>query len=568
MAKHKHIRPSYKKARKPAPAEAPQTAVVPAEVPASAGAPQAAAAPPTTAGFRNRWLIVGTLKNTSDLHVGSGDVTERDRLRNAQKNAVDVAAVVRHHDGRPMVTGSSLKNVVRRWLGVRPNAAEVAARLLGEEPDTRAATADNSADGGRAGALHFFDAPAQRNGPSPDMPDFERGTWVSAGIGLSRTTRTVVEALLFHEERVPAGTAFGVEIAGQNLQPDEVAWLLAALGEGLRAGGLRLGAGSSDGDGSLEWQVTAVHRLDGGGVSDWLALNKAGYDALPSLADPDAERLQERARELAATPAPASQVKIQLSLNFEGRRLIVNDPSRAKQRGEERNDRFSLDYLRDEQGRVLVRGLRHALRAQAERILRTGRDDAACDITSRDAKCPPVRRADDVERPCLACRLFGGTGWKSAVSASRFTATGPGREQEQDFVAIDRFTGGGADALKFDAQTRVGAVLTGHLEVDLDRLHRSGVLAPALGLLFHVLRDLVEGDVTLGLGRSKGWGRFTVGTKLLTWPASLPGALSAFTAQQLPVAAGAEVPDFARGFVEHVLDHYDQWLLNDTAVTQ
>jgi hypothetical protein len=68
-------------------------------------------------------------------------------------------------------------------------------------------------------------------------------------------------------------------------------------------------------------------------------------------------------------------------------------------------------------------------------------------------------------------------------------------------LAIDRFTGGGADGLKFNAQAVYQPVLSGTLRLDVRRLDLW-----ALGLLALTLRDALEGDLTFGFGASKGYG--------------------------------------------------------------
>ncbi len=68
-------------------------------------------------------------------------------------------------------------------------------------------------------------------------------------------------------------------------------------------------------------------------------------------------------------------------------------------------------------------------------------------------------------------------------------------------MAIDRFTGGAAPGLKFDADYADRPRLTGKIRVDLDRIEPW-----ALGLLALTFRDLIEGDITFGFGASKGYG--------------------------------------------------------------
>jgi hypothetical protein len=115
-------------------------------------------------------------------------------------------------------------------------------------------------------------------------------------------------------------------------------------------------------------------------------------------------------------------------------------------------------------------------------------------------------------------RLFGAEGWGSVievgnfVEASRDGSPCPGEAYVQEFLALDRFTGGGAEERKFDAEGGWQPILKGTITVHLDRLKAMGEVQPALGLLALTLRDLAEGDLSFGWGTGKGYGWATVDT--------------------------------------------------------
>ncbi|MCI5126447.1 MAG: hypothetical protein D3925_18700, partial [Candidatus Electrothrix sp. AR5] len=73
-------------------------------------------------------------------------------------------------------------------------------------------------------------------------------------------------------------------------------------------------------------------------------------------------------------------------------------------------------------------------------------------------------------------------------------------KNRQDFVAIDRFHGGGKDGAKFAVEHSERPCFQGKITVS-SRVKESG-----RGLLALVLRDLREGDITLGFGANKGYG--------------------------------------------------------------
>src|SRR5437660_808130 len=66
----------------------------------------------------------------------------------------------------------------------------------------------------------------------------------------------------------------------------------------------------------------------------------------------------------------------------------------------------------------------------------------------------PAAAADVRARSCPVCRLFGHTELGGRVRVEETDLTDPGDRLVLDHVAIDRFTGGAADARKFDAAPR------------------------------------------------------------------------------------------------------------------
>lgn len=185
--------------------------------------------------------------------------------------------------------------------------------------------------------------------------------------------------------------------------------------------------------------------------------------------------------------------------------------------------------------------LRGVLRSQAERIARTivtyhaqkcgDKQDAidhflqhcpACNPLSqrreRDDPAPLLESCDsalrfelglddnmDVENEqlCLACRLFGSTrrGSRLRIEDAPFVGGTPVYKM-LDFLAIDRFTGGGAEHLKFDAVALWRPAFQVRLFIEDPRDWE-------LGWLSLVLRDLAEGMLHVGYGSAKGFGLVT-----------------------------------------------------------
>ncbi|MCB1092933.1 MAG: hypothetical protein KDL87_15455, partial [Verrucomicrobiae bacterium] len=168
----------------------------------------------------------------------------------------------------------------------------------------------------------------------------------------------------------------------------------------------------------------------------------------------------------------------------------------------------------DEHGRPYdpAKGFRGALRSQAEKILRT----MGFDI-SHPADLPAVSTRDGGTEGALsrirdtqdrAAWLFGLPGWKAPLTPSRVLGKSPlgGSPLRQEFLAIDLFSGGGAEGLKFNSELAPKGTLRATLRIDLDRLEKVDSAFESIGLLALVLRDLAEGDIPIGSGWSKGQG--------------------------------------------------------------
>jgi CRISPR/Cas system CSM-associated protein Csm3 (group 7 of RAMP superfamily) len=459
-------------------------------------------------------MIAGTLTTYTPLHIGSGETIERERLINEKTNElIKISAIATNKDRKPYLPASTVKGNLRAWAdesGLRTHIEP----LFGSE-DSK----DPSAIGGKA---EFLDAHAVSHLPFQQQPpywDEERLTGVTASTAINRNTKTVIEDHLFHQEYVPAGVTFDVRIGGQDSESDsddELIELLALL-EGFNQHEVSLGADTANGWGLFNWDLTDVHILDSAGVTAWLTsgATNAGYEMLPSVSPDALADYEQKAQALAANNGSQNYVELDVALKFDSN-FLVNDPSRAKKRGEQDRDKFNHTSLLNENGLVLLppRSFRGALRSQAERILRTiGGDNVACQLGSSN-ECKPIYQKTKVENLCMACQLFGAPGWRSPVHVTPFApisndAQEAGTEFRQEFVAIDRFKGGGADKFKFNAKSRFIPMLKGKIGLDLEALKGTGVEEWALGLLALTLRDLIEGDITFGFGASKGYGSCT-----------------------------------------------------------
>jgi CRISPR-associated RAMP protein (TIGR02581 family) len=204
--------------------------------------------------------------------------------------------------------------------------------------------------------------------------------------------------------------------------------------------------------------------------------------------------------------------------------------------------------------RVFVPGssLKGVIRAHAERIVRTLQpQDAprngrgACDPLTRGVACRDrIERArlehshEKYAQSCAICRLFGSTVVAGRVRfGDALPAGAPPSIEERNGVAIDRVYGSVAVG-PFNYEVVTSGVFT-------SRIMFRNVTLPQLALVGLALRDLGEGRVGLGFGKSRGLGRVKVGWGRL----ELRYPLAAFRPNRPPADELLGVGELSQGSV-------------------
>ncbi|MBI3960148.1 MAG: hypothetical protein HY328_15145 [Chloroflexi bacterium] len=503
-------------------------------------------------GFR---AITAQLVLRTPLHVGTGRATETvdDLLR-------------RDAQGRILIPGTSLAGPLRAIatrlaprLGSRSCQALqggdfgsqicgcLTCRLFGD------VTPQEDEKKGVASQVIIYDAPLDKN---PEIA-------IRDGVGIDRVTGAAArkERLKFDLEVVPAGTIFSLRMEFDPNLTDERALQLLAVslaeweaGRGAVGGRVGRGLGAFTlqniqyRDQKLDTIEAVVDFLKIGpgwtkqtGAGDWLATQSAATRKQAQLLSPVGDH-----------SVACSWALTEFTLAAEGS-FLINDPVRAGQGG---FDHAPLLTAYERKGEPVLPGssLRGVLRSQAERIARTlathdawGDNKRSSEERKREfsTSCPacnpltthtstthtsdavascnsfiktlaPEKRRELEDRGaedklCLACRLFGST-WNGSRLRVEDAPLLPntGKQKVMDFLAIDRFTGGGRDGAKFDAV----ALWQPHFRV---RLFLENPEGWELGWLVLTLRDLHEGLTTVGFGAAKGFGRMTIQSPSITF---------------------------------------------------
>jgi CRISPR/Cas system CSM-associated protein Csm3 (group 7 of RAMP superfamily) len=465
--------------------------------------------------FRNRWRIEGLLTTLTCLHIGSGETTTRSALKDGEQ-PVQIETVATDINGRAYIPASTIKGNVRSWLQDKFDD-KVVEQIFGSR-DTK----KKDAVGGKAEFWNAYAVNTPAFDYEPPFWDDRRLTGVAASVAIDRQTGTSVKKKLFHFEFIPPGVSFKIVVTGQDFEDskeypeNEILPLLCAFEDGFnKSPFITFGASAGNGGGRLRWSLTDIRKMDCEGVLKWIKsdFSPIGYDALESITSEERSSLEEKARILLYAPKEKQNILLTVILHFD-RNFLINDPSQTKKTAPQEIDENKLyDHapLVDIFGEIILpaSSIRGAFRSQAEKILRTIKgSEAACYQTSLETQraCEQVGSIEDIESLCPACLVFGTPGWRSPVEFSDFIAIDNGSETTQQFVAIDRFTGGGAEGYKFDAKSSYRPTLRGTIGVDMERLAKANAEAWGLGLVALTIRDLLEGDITLGFGSSKGYG--------------------------------------------------------------
>ncbi|MBK7931774.1 MAG: hypothetical protein IPJ98_31120 [Bryobacterales bacterium] len=437
--------------------------------------------------FQNRWVVEGELRSLSPFHIGDGSPLELPDLHllNEEGKPAKIAALARDSNRRPFIPGSTLKGCIRSWLESNLKDSGILRTAFGNP-------FRDSKKNPLGGRFEFLDAL---------VPDgVQVATSVVAQVAIDRRSRTAAHRKLFHVDAVQPGARLRVKITAQNVSEQEIALLLVALDAFSDATNpIQMGASTADGWGRFSWQLTSLQRLLPEQIQAHMKTGKLGYEDLPALPLAVLDQHKANARSLLHRRA---RLEIPIKLEFDGA-FLVNDPAQCKTPDHPKEaDLPNHAPLLDSRGQAYLpaSGFRGVLRSQAERILRT--------LGHNVPEPPNVSTMHEVRALDRASLLFGAPGWKSPVSISdfRMPSTEQRRVKIQQFIAIDRFTGGGADHKKFDAKYVLNPVLEGVLTIDLDRLASAQPGGWAFALLAHLLRDLREGDLTFGFGSSKGYG--------------------------------------------------------------
>lgn len=464
-----------------------------------------------------RVRIQGTLTTVTPLAISDGRAVRNGDDRDSGSISTvlvaelpDVgqsgAAMAKH----AVIPGSTLRGVLRA-RAERHYSLDIVNRLFGQAANSFSESGLSSieTDGGMGGKLEVAWSYAKAE------------LQVEHHTTINRIRRTVEERRLFAQEVVPPRTVFKIELLIDQATQEEVNLLASLLDQfNDESAPLSLGGDQGSGRGRMKWTREVVQ----GVTREHLVRSWQGDSCLQLWDHADSIKPMSSGNNL---KLPI----VDLRITLEAESFFLVNEGKNSAAGKPDNN----PILRD--GKIVLPGssFRGVFRSQCERIARTRNQHAGGD---------PVQAA---ERGVIET-LFGTTDLRGAISCSDFLDELPAedvspKESEQvrpqawpslsesitnkksrllltrEFVAIDRFTGGAAEHLKFRVVAAWKPVMLGAVRIDLVQLKRNAekiaasederrvLLLEARMVLGWALRDLQEGELAFGYGAAKGLGR-------------------------------------------------------------
>lgn len=479
--------------------------------------------------FHRRLRIEGSLEAQMPLHVGGKDDNPESDLPLARNGRDEF-----------YLPGTSLAGPMRAWMEERYGPeSDLMQQLWGWQP----ARGQSEQEAGAASRLLVEDAPVTlAEGASAEILD---------GIAIDRQWGGAAAGFKYDRQIMPRGSRVPLKILVElpsdtsdkkAIQEAAIKQALARLCYALTEGEIRFGAGVTRGMGKVTLVCARVTEEDWSSRTGILDVLKAATSTANGPEESQGMDLEGWMRPLLEqTQATACQDRVSLVLRW---RAVAPVMSKSGQDG------MAVDMLplvsSVENGKVALMipgsSLKGALRAHAERIVRTVLDWPEVTDTGRD------RHFKQLDVP-LVRELFGsardrngGTGrrgalavepvhaqpvsvdgWRQVLDAQNSLAlmtalenaglrgTGANPQIDQAYhVAVDRWTGGAADSMLYSTLEPHGLTWD-QIRITLEprRLeacHRDA----AIFLLLLLLRDLAAGRLPIGFGVNRGYGEIAI----------------------------------------------------------
>jgi len=395
-------------------------------------------------------IINGLLVCKSELHIGGGVKSSDD---NTEEKTLQVQYFVKGINNKAYIPGSTIKGLL----------AAVGEGQFSQLDSDLFGNTDYSSQ------LICYDA----------FTDAKSGKHSRTRI--DPITNSAKHHHLFTYECIPKGSIFKVSLQLKNITKKDLDTFINLLLQWQKQREFAIGKNKSIGSGLLEWQFSepqtqSIQVLTHSKLNQWLNSEKKLTELFTaySINYTTRKTVKEKYSSYAFT------------ITQDNCPLLINDPELVSEQEKEPD----FEYIRDTEDKPYIPGstLKGALRAQMRKILRTFLYESKEDV---DTLLEPV---------------LGHTNQSSLIN---FTDAGVSEksqdsQHQQYFNIIDRFSGATNNLYL------ANAIIKGEYNGQLI-LHKDIENYPWIKeLLFLACKDFEYGDLVLGWGKAKGYGRCTM----------------------------------------------------------
>jgi len=403
--------------------------------------------------------IKATLTTTSPMLLGDGQTGDSYDL----KSCID-------NQNRFYIPGATLKgslaNLVQRLED--DSEKDELQHLFGQEKQNRIRGSKTFI----AGKVRFLDATSTQEISEQIEETITRNS-------IDPITRTAKEHHLFTQHQIKVGTQFTLELQLERATQVQLEQLLGLLVIWPQQA---LGRNTNNGQGQFELSDIQTFATKSSELQQWLTESSEALAPTKEVND------------LLCNFVQTKDDFVTLALDLVPYSPFFSTDHQDKQRqlaNKATEDKLLIRSI-CQNGIPIILGssFRGALKAQAKRIFHT--------LTNSFGD-----NANQLAEEFLA-PIFGDEKQSSKFKVSHFSAQNK-RQLEQNFIAVDRFTGAVKNGANYNLQRYEVSSYLGNLEIERSFINQSQY-HPQLAILILLLRDLLEGEIKLGAFQAKGFG--------------------------------------------------------------
>ena len=468
-----------------------------------------------------RVKIEATLCCESDLHIGSGiDIKIPRKDRSGKKPMETCADICLDKDDNPYIPASTLRGYIAKTLrGILKNAESDALPIMNSllnsllgaahqkssdsaddntKRDEHAETDDNTKRDEHAensdtgmGKLRVYDA---RYKASDNESDSDKS--ISRCIprtAIEPITGTSSDHQLFTCKVVTAGARFALAIELDNVSTAHIQLLVDALAYLNGSETAQLGKNKSLMSGRLSISDIEIKALSTREFKKWLLSDELMDEKFKPPTDIDKDKDKDKDKGKMSNLSEFRTLALSI---FPDAPLLVNDVHLVEDEPETPNHVFTR---RGKKLCIPASTLKGLIRGHCRKIL----------LTLLHNEDGPKQAYSDHQAMAdkMLLEIFGGEKAAGLLRVSDALSVGNALSHVQSFIAVDRFTGGVAKGALYSAEAAVADELPCTLYLHQRLLENDWMT----GLLWLVLRDAMEADLSIGWGKSRGFGAFKLG---------------------------------------------------------